>query len=249
MTAPHPTTFRPVPQAGDHVWQGDTLSPDAWMLALGAEAAAEIGQALGGAAGLTGLAPLLGDLALRLDHGRGVAVLRGLPAEKLAPDAAAAAGLLALLGAAIGRAMAEPMRLTEAPGAADAWLLLAGGAEDIVLASAAAAHNAVMAADRAALASLFTGSPPAFSAKGGNFAGRRVLDQALDAALAQPGVTLRLALRAGDVLAINPSLVWWLGPAPVNLTGLPLVTEPSRLGLPVWAPVWAPIPTDVSPAG
>ncbi len=238
MTAPHPTTFRPAPQAGDHVWHGDALSPDGWMLALGAEAAAEIAAALGKSASLTGLVPLLGDLALRLDHGRGVALLRGLPAEKLAPDAAA---LLGLMGAPIGRPLAKSSRLTEAPGAADAWLLLAGGAEDVVLASAAAAHNAVMAADRAGLAHLFTGSPPAFSAKGGNFAGRRVVSQALDAALAQPGAALRLALRAGDVLAINPSLVWWLGPPPVNLIGLPLVTEPSRLGLPVWG--------DVSPAG
>ncbi|WP_431281192.1 hypothetical protein ACQW02_17505 [Humitalea sp. 24SJ18S-53] len=235
MNDPSRPSFRPAPQAGDHVWHGEALSPDAWMLALGAEAAAEIGAGLAGAAGLPGLTPLLGDLALRLDHGRGLAVLRGLPAEKLAPDAATASALLALLGAPIGRPIAEAGSLTEAPGAADAWLLLASGAEEIMLASAAAAHNAVMAADRAALVTLFTGEPPAFSAQGGSFAGRRVLSAALDAALAQPGAALRLHLRAGDVLAINPSLVWWLGPPPAGLTGLPLATEPSRLGLPVWA--------------
>ncbi len=231
MSDPQARFFRPTPQAGEHVWRGDSLAPGDWMLALGNEAAAEIAGALAGGAGLATLAGVLRDLGLRLDHGRGFALLRGLPAG-VAPDAAA---LLGLLGAAIGRAIGPAAALTQAPGRADAWLLLAGGAEEVTLASAAAAHNAVMAQDRAALASLFAGEAPGFAAQGGTFAGQRIVSAALDAALDQTGAALRLPLRAGDVLALNPSLVWWLGPAPATLTGLALATEPSRLGLPVWA--------------
>ncbi|PZW43572.1 hypothetical protein C8P66_11533 [Humitalea rosea] len=227
--------FRATPQLGDHVWQGANLAPDAFMRALGSKATAEIEAALAGAGGLTELIPELNEIAGRLDHGRGLALLRGLPVERLAPDAAAKAALLALLCGPLGSQIAPPGPMAEEPGRADVWALLSEAAQEVMLVSAAAVHNAVMQADRGALARFFAPPRPVFSTTGGVFAGRHRAHPALAEALSDPALALRLHLRAGDVLLLNPSLVWWVGPPPKAVTGLALTTEPSRLGLPIWA--------------
>jgi len=228
-------SFRPVPQLGDHAWQGGGLAPDAFMRPLGAKAAAEIETALEEGGGLPDLTPELRDIAARLDHGRGLVLLRGLPVERLAPDAAARAALLELLGGPLGTPLAPAGPVASEPGAADIWLLLAEAAQEVMLVSAAAVHNAMMQADRAVLAELFAGPEPVFSTLGGSFAARHRPHPGLGAVLADPALALRLHLRAGDVLLFNPSLVWWVGPPPKAVTGLALACEPSRLGLPIWS--------------
>ncbi|HEY8610055.1 MAG TPA: hypothetical protein VIL69_02040, partial [Roseomonas sp.] len=85
------------------------------------------------------------------------------------------------------------------------------------LRSAAAIHNALLRTDRAGLAALYEarGEPavPVFSHEGGVFAARwddAVLPpDRLPAALEEAmGDFLALSLRVGDILALNPFLVW-----------------------------------------
>ncbi len=130
--------------------------------------------------------------------------------------------------------------------------------EAVLLHSAANLHNELMRRDRAALAALHTPLPhrrgggdtsseplmlPVFGTTGGSFVGRydraAVLDAlldpaqaaavaALDAAAAAPGQALAIPLRAGDLLLLNPHLVWRRGsPAAPDPTG---GGEPRLLG-------------------
>jgi hypothetical protein len=114
--------------------------------------------------------------------------------------------------------------------------------EAVLLHSAASLHNELMRRDRGALAALHTPLPhrrpggsaepplmlPVFCTSGGAFVGRydraAVLDAlldpaqaaavaALDAAAATPGQALAIPLRAGDLLLLNPHLVWRRGSA------------------------------------
>jgi hypothetical protein len=112
--------------------------------------------------------------------------------------------------------------------------------EAIKLHSAACLHNELMRRDRAALLTLHAPLPhrrrhssaaealmmPVFGSTGGAFVGRydraAVLDglldpaqamavAALDEAAAAPGNALAIQLRAGDLLLLNPHLVWRRG--------------------------------------
>ena len=151
----------------------------------------------------------------------------------LAQDAAGALlGRLAGPGADAG----TPMRFHADPADAVALLCLRQPREGgrVTLVSATALHNALLKSDRAALAALYGALPhqgageapmllPVFSTASGSFVGRYdreamlepALDAvqqaalaALDAAAATPGQALSLALHAGDVLFLNPHLVW-----------------------------------------
>jgi hypothetical protein len=259
MTPPR----RLVPQAGPSAWTGAALTPADWMLPVGVDATAALAAALAALDGrppagpadaaLPGLAPVLREVAERLEHGRGFVLLRGLDLERL--PGPAAEGALLLLGAHLGISLPQDAaggcigRLA-GPGAeaatlprfhadpADAVALLClrqrreGGA--VTLVSAPALHNALLKSDRAALAVLHAGLPqrtgegataqiPVFSTASGSFVGRydrEALEEtglepahdqalaALDAAAAAPGQALSLALHAGDVLFLNPHLVW-----------------------------------------
>lgn len=221
MTEP-PLPRRIAPEAGPHLWNAGALSPADWMLPLGAEAAAEAHHATPGAP-LPRLDPVLSRVVERLLHGRGFVLLRGLPPPE---DPGA---LLRLLGARMGEALP-----TEPSGAGplfneacDMLLLLCTDSATVTLRSAAAVHNALLKADRAAL-ELFHRplaqaeggvEMPVFSVSAGVFSARldraalahaappealAALDQAFDA----PGLALNLPLRPGDVLALNPFLVW-----------------------------------------
>ncbi|MBK1661699.1 TauD/TfdA family dioxygenase [Paracraurococcus ruber] len=263
MTLP----LRLVPQAGPSVWTGAALSPSDWMLPIGGEAVTEIEAALvalGGRAPasaaeapLPQLGPLLREVAERLEHGRGFALLRGLDLGRLAGPAAEAA--LLVLGAHLGTPLAQdaggavigrvagpgadpatgaagPLRFHADPADAVALLCLrqprVGG--QVTLVSAPALHNALLKADRAALGVLHGGLPhrhaggdplllPVFSTASGSFVGRYDGDALEDAALepaqraalaalkdaaAAPGQALTLSLHAGDLLLLNPHLVW-----------------------------------------
>jgi TfdA family taurine catabolism dioxygenase TauD len=129
-----------------------------------------------------------------------------------------------------------------------------GGA--VLLHSAASLHNELMRRNRAALAALHKPLPhrcrnssaepimlPVFGSAGGAFVGRydraAVVDSlldpmqaaavaALDAAAAAPGQALAIPLRAGDLLLLNPHLVWRRGSAPPP----DATAEPRMLG--VW---------------
>ncbi len=113
--------------------------------------------------------------------------------------------------------------------------------EAVLLHSAANLHNELMRRNRAALAALHAPLPhrrrnssaeplmmPVFCSPGGAFVGRydreavvdALLDPAqaaalaaLDAAAAAPGQALAIPLRAGDLLLLNPHLVWRRGSA------------------------------------
>lgn len=204
---------RLVPQAGPAAWTGESLSPADWMLPIGAEEAAAL-EALaatppeaerrpsGGPDIPPRLAPVLRTLADRLENGRGFALLRGLPLERLGP-AGAEAALMALAarlgtplpqdaGGSLTRAMAGPGMPVDSPPRfqaepADAVALLClqqvreGGS--VTLVSASALHNALLRADRTALALLHAGLPqrageagpvslPVFSTTSGAFIGR-----------------------------------------------------------------------------
>ncbi|MDB5369122.1 MAG: hypothetical protein JWP20_680 [Roseomonas sp.] len=228
---------RVAPESGPHLWSAEALSPADWMIPLGAEAAAEMAAGLASPGmPLARLDPLLSRVVERLAHGQGFVLLRGLPA----PDDTAA--LLGLLGSRIGRPVLPPPD----PGApfltapADIVLLVCEEAKTVVLRSAAAVHNAMMKANRAALEVLYRPLPhgedldlPVFAVSSGVFSAR--LDRAaigratppealaaLDAALDTPGLALTLPLRPGDVLCLNPFLVWASGAA--GLAMLPLVS-------------------------
>jgi hypothetical protein len=215
-----PPPRRIAPDSGPHLWSAEALSPADWMLPLGAEAAAEAHGAAPGTP-LPRLDPLLSRVAEQLLHGRGFVLLRGLPAPE---DPAT---LLHLLGSRIGEPLTSPAGtgpfFTEA---CDMLLLLCREATTVTLHSAAAVHNALMKADRAALEVLYRPLPqgedldlPVFDNTGGIFSAR--LDRAaiasatpaaalaaLDQALEAPGSALPLPLRPGDVLGLNPFLIW-----------------------------------------
>jgi hypothetical protein len=242
----HTPPRRIAPQTGAHLWTGAALTPADWMLPLGAGAAAEIDAALAAPGGpLPGLGPLLARLAERLAHGQGFAVLRGLPLPE------EPASLLGLLGSRIGRPVhAPPPAGPLHSEACDVLLLLCREPADIVLHSAAALHNELMKADRAALELCYRALPqgegrpalPVFAVTGGVFAARldragldpAALDAkaagalaALDEILARPGLGLKVPLRPGDLLGVNPFTVW-ASRAP-GLAALPLRVEPSRM--------------------
>jgi hypothetical protein len=128
-----------------------------------------------------------------------------------------------------------------------------GGA--VLLHSAANLHNELLRRNRAALASLHAPLPhrrgaasepmmmPVFGTTGGAFVGRydreALLDArldpaqtaavaALDAAAAAPGQALAIPLRAGDLLMLNPHLVWRRGSTTPEAGGC----DPRLLG--VW---------------
>jgi len=191
------------------------------MLPLGAEAAAEAQAAAPGGA-LPRLDPLLSRVAERLLHGKGFVLLRGLP---LPEDPGA---LLRLLGARIGEVMLFPTgesALFNEP--CDMLLLLCTDSTTMTLRSAAAVHNALLKTDRAALEAFYQPLPqasggldvPVFAVSTGVFSARLDRDAiapaaapealaALDQALETSGPPLNLPLRPGDVLGINPFLVW-----------------------------------------
>jgi hypothetical protein len=255
------------------------------MVPIGAEAAAELELALIALAGRTptgprdaalpGLAPVLREVAERLEHGRGFVLLRGLDLARIGGPATEAA--LLVLGAHLGTALPQdpagalvgrlagpgavadaPVRFHADPADAVALLCLrqpaAGGR--VTLVSASALHNALLKADRAALAALHGGLPhrngggealrlPVFSTSSGSFVGRydreAMWDEALepaqqaalaalDAAAAAPGQALSLALHAGDILFLNPHLVW----KQVVAGEAPAVDEASRQLLRLW---------------
>lgn len=126
----------------------------------------------------------------------------------------------------------------------------------VTLVSAPALHNVLLKADRAALAVLHGGLPhdasggeplllPVFSTASGSFVGRyhrtamlegaledaqRAALAALDAAAAAPGQALSLALHAGDLLFLNPHLVW----KQVAAGEMPAADEASRELLRLW---------------
>ncbi len=101
---------RLVPQTGPALWRAADLSPSDWMIPLGQEAAAELDAALAALGGkrpdsaaevkLPTLALVIADLRERLEHGRGFALLRGLPFDRHGP--AGAEGLLLALGLHLG---------------------------------------------------------------------------------------------------------------------------------------------------
>jgi hypothetical protein len=131
----------------------------------------------------------------------------------------------------------DPMRFQSDPADAVLLLCLPGaGAEAcLTLVSAPSLHNALLKADRAVLASLHEGVPqrrpqggeslavPVFSTASGSFLGRRDDDWIDHAALspaqrealaalavvaAEPGQALTLSMHPGDLLILNPLLVW-----------------------------------------
>lgn len=209
---------RLVPLVGPILWAAGEVAPNAQMIPLGAEHGAELEAARRElAAGLEGgatprLDALVEELRGRLDHGRGFALLRGLPLSD-APE-----GVLRVLAGRLGAPVAAvPVTGSRHVEACDGLLLAATQPVVARLRSAAAIHNALLKADRAGLAALYEarGEPavPVFSHEGGVFAGRwddSVLPAdrvpaAIEAAMGEP---LALSLRAGDILALNPFLVW-----------------------------------------
>ena len=98
---------RPVPQTGPAVWVAADLTAADWMVPVGTEEAAEMEAALTSAQAaapvppLVRLAPILADVATRLDTGRGFCLLRGLPFDR--HGAAAAEAALLALGGHLGR--------------------------------------------------------------------------------------------------------------------------------------------------
>ncbi|TPG55655.1 hypothetical protein EAH89_13870 [Roseomonas nepalensis] len=199
---------RLVPIAGLLAWTPADLPPSEQMIPLGAEHAAE----LSGEGPTPRLDALTEELRRRLDHGRGFALLRGLPMGD--DPAAPLRALAARLGTPVPAAPATGRRHVEA---CDALLLRATAPAATALRPAAGVHNTLLRTDRAALAALYEarGEPPVpvFSNDGGVFAARwddevlpaDRLPAALTEALGEP---LALGLRAGDILALNPFLVW-----------------------------------------
>ncbi|MFC7474307.1 TauD/TfdA family dioxygenase [Dankookia sp. GCM10030260] len=169
-----------------------------------------------------------------------------------------AVGMLVGRLAGPGAGVDAPVRFHADPADCVALLCLqqssAGGR--VTLFSAAALHNALLKSDRTALATLHGGLPhrngsgeplhlPVFSTTSGSFVGRydrdAMLDDALedaqqaalaalDAAAALPGQALSLALHAGDILFLNPQLVW----KQVVAGEAPATDEASRELLRLW---------------
>jgi hypothetical protein len=189
MSASTPPSARPriVPQAGPATWRAAELRPADWMIPLGAEEAAEIeaglaalgGRAPAGAAevALPRLGPLLRQAATRLETGRGFALLRGLPLDRLGEEQAGQLPLL--LGAHLGRPLpqapaGEAVQLVTSPaGGAARWRFHADAADIVLLltlrqppdvdpamlVAAAAVHNEMMKRSRAALEQLYAPLP------------------------------------------------------------------------------------------
>jgi hypothetical protein len=176
-----------VPQAGPAAWRANELRPSDWMIPLGAEDAAEIEvvlAALGGRpplvaadAPLPRLGAVLRQAATRLDTGRGFALLRGLPLERLAESQGETApdSLLLVLGAHLGRALPQGPggdtvgRLASPASGAARWRFHADAADVVallvlrqppdvdpaMLVAAAAIHNELLKRNRAALELLY----------------------------------------------------------------------------------------------
>jgi hypothetical protein len=181
-TRPRP---RPAPQTGAAVWLATELNAADWMVPVGTEEAAELEAALTAAQAaapvppLPRLAPILVDVAARLDTGRGFCLLRGLPFDRHGAAAAEATllGLCTHLGKRLSAEGSPVARLTgPLPDAgttsgpprfhseacdAIALLCLANtpDAAPHVLISAGAVHNEIMRRDRAALAELYEPAP------------------------------------------------------------------------------------------
>jgi hypothetical protein len=182
MSATTPPRPRLTPQAGPAAWRAGDLRTSDWMLPIGAEDAGEIEAALAALGGrapetaaeapLPRLGPMLRQIATRLDTGRGFALLRGLPLEKLGDEGAAA--LLLVLGAQLGRPLAQGpggervQRLDSVASGATRWRFHADGADivallilrqppdvdPVMLVSAATVHNEMMKRARPALEAL-----------------------------------------------------------------------------------------------
>lgn len=182
MSATTPPRPRLTPQAGPAAWRAGDLRTADWMLPLGAEDVAELEAALAALGGrapetaaeapLPRLGPMLRQAAARLDTGRGFALLRGLPLEKLGEEAAEK--LLRVLGAHLGRAIpqgagGEFVARVESPGGGSArWRFHADAADavamltlrqppemdPVMLVAAATVHNEMMKRARPALEAL-----------------------------------------------------------------------------------------------
>ncbi|MBX9594153.1 MAG: hypothetical protein K2X46_07300, partial [Roseomonas sp.] len=208
MSATSPTTpptnpGRPrlAPQAGPAAWRAADLRASDWMIPVGAEDSAELEAAL---AALGGRAPrvaaeaplpkfgaVLRNAAARLDTGRGLAVLRGLPL-----DEAMAEPLLLALGAHLGRPVAAGaqdavvQRVSSPSGGALRWRFHADAADivamlilrqppevdPVMLVAAATVHNEMMKRARPALEALYRPLPHA--APGGGVVGLPVFSTA-----------------------------------------------------------------------
>ncbi|MDO9709569.1 TauD/TfdA family dioxygenase [Paracraurococcus lichenis] len=157
-----------------------------------------------------------------------------------------------------GTGAEAPARFHADPADAVALLCLRQTREGgrVTLVSAPALHNALLKSDRAALTALHAGLPhrngggeplhiPVFSTASGSFVGRYDRDAmleealeeaqrdalaALDAAAAAAGQALTLALHAGDILFLNPHLVW----KQVLAGEVPAADEASRELLRLW---------------
>jgi hypothetical protein len=242
------TPRRLVPLVGPILWSAGEISPNESMIPLGAEHALALEAARREAA--AGLPPapsprldaLVEALRGRLDHGRGFALLRGLPAST---DPGLPLEVLAgRLGEAVPPGPTTGSRHVEA---CDALLLRVTEPVTARLRSAAAIHNTLLRTDRAGLAALYEarGEPavPVFSNEGGVFAARwddsvlpaDRLPAALEEAMGEP---LSLSLRAGDILALNPFLVW-ADRVPGAVTAASR-EEPSRLDSPGFAALRSP---------
>jgi hypothetical protein len=151
-----------------------------------------------------------------------------------------------------------PVRFHADPADAVALLCLRQPREGgrVTLVSAPALHNALLKSDRVALAALHGGLPhrhgegetrriPVFSTTSGSFVGRydrdamleealeeaqRAALAALDAVAAAPGQALSLALHAGDLLILNPHLVW----KQMAMGEVPAAKEAARELLRLW---------------
>lgn len=182
MSGTTPPRPRVTPQAGPAAWRAGDLRASDWMLPIGAEDAAEIEAVLatlGGRAPETAaeaplprLGPMLRQVAARLDTGRGFALLRGLPMDKIGEEAAP--NLLLVLGAQLGRALPQGpggervQRLASVASGAMRWRFHADAADivgllilrqppevdPVMLVSAAAVHNEMMKRARPALETL-----------------------------------------------------------------------------------------------
>lgn len=231
-----PVTPRPrlAPRAGLAAWRAGDLRPADWMIPLGAEDAAELESALAGLAGhapadatavpLPRLGGILRGAATRLDNGRGFALLRGLPLDRIGE--AMAEPTLLVLGAHLGRAAGGVGRLSSPVGTAARWRFHADAADavallvlrqppeadPVMLVSAAAVHNEMMKRDRRALEALYgplphaaPGDPPrvadmpVFSNASGAFIGRYARD-AIEAAQRLPETP---RLTAAQVAALD----------------------------------------------
>ncbi|MFC0407532.1 hypothetical protein [Roseomonas elaeocarpi] len=197
---------RIAPQLGPRAWVGEDLTGNAYMVPLGAEHAAELRAGEGEPT--PKLDALAATLAERLKHGLGFALLRGLPRD----------GDPAPLLRRLGRTLGQPGAPDEE---GDVLLLRATAPTPVMLTSAAELHNRLLAADRAALSTLYApaGEAPAvFTLRDNVFTAHR--PEALDAhpalaalLLPEAALALHLDLRPGDVLVLDPLRVW-TGPMP-----------------------------------